>query len=424
MLTDRTLDSWIQAGLNVLLVGQHGIGKTERVLEGLKRNNMKYLYFSASTMDPFVDLIGIPRVIENDAGARHLDFVKTKQVADADYNYIVIDEYNRSHKKVRNALMECVQFKSLNGVPLPNLKGVIAMINPPDDEDTYDVEKLDPAQEDRFHIKVSLPNGPSKEYFKKKYNEMGDIACTWWTTIDAKLRNKGIVSPRRLDYALNLYNKGIDIEDVLPKEVNVKQLKTELAKAGLSGKLPELKKMNVDALKKELAGNGNLRELVLTHIVGGTFPIASIDAFGDEEITKSAEHSRVATYIQEKITKDDERYLSVGRSVANFANSSNRALSEAGKAIARTIMSAEQVKLRKISAEERKAGMSNEEVKRRLGDIAKPSTTEEEIDKIITEHRDAIVAEAQLISMMSRMAQIRPQSSIRAVCKRLAIPIT
>ena len=68
MITESLLDSWIRTSQNVLLVGAHGIGKTEQVLAAMKRNNIKYAYFSASTMDPFVDFVGVPRVIEDSSG--------------------------------------------------------------------------------------------------------------------------------------------------------------------------------------------------------------------------------------------------------------------------------------------------------------------------------------------------------------------
>jgi hypothetical protein len=422
MLNDKRLDSWLKAGLNVLLVGPHGIGKTERVLQALKRNSMKYLYFSASTMDPFTDFVGIPRVVETD-GVKHIEFIKPKQVAAGDFEYLVVDEYNRAHKKVRNAMMECVQFKSINGVHFPNLKGVIAMINPPDDEDTYDVEKLDPAQEDRFQIKVIMPNGPSKDYFKQKHGELGEIAVNWWQQIDPKHRNKGLVSPRRLEYAIDLYRQNIDIEDVLPKEVNIKQLKTELGKAGLSSLLPELKKLSAQDLQKKLTGNGNLRDLVLTKIVDGEFPIESVDAFGDEEIINASASPKVLKFIVSKVEAEDKRYTELGHTIANYANSSKKELQAAASAVAKAILTAEQNKLKKVSAEERKAGMSLEDVKRRIGELAKPTADETSARAILSENAKHISADAGLKTMLLRIAEIRKSANIEKVCQELGITL-
>ena len=44
-----------------------------------------------------------------------------------------MDEFSRAHKKVRNAVMELIQFKSINGRKFKNLKIVWAAINPDDD---------------------------------------------------------------------------------------------------------------------------------------------------------------------------------------------------------------------------------------------------------------------------------------------------
>ena len=47
-------------GLNVLLVGNHGVGKSAMVLEEAKRQGLKMKYYSSSTLDPWSDLVGIP----------------------------------------------------------------------------------------------------------------------------------------------------------------------------------------------------------------------------------------------------------------------------------------------------------------------------------------------------------------------------
>lgn len=418
---DKGLDSWIKNSLNVLLVGPHGIGKTERVLQAMDRAGYKYLYFSASTMDPFTDLVGIPRVVKNDDGSQYIEFVKPKQVADANFDYIVVDEFNRSHKKVRNALMECVQFKSLNGVKMPNLKGIIAMINPPDDDDTYDVERLDPAQEDRFHIKVTLPNGPSKDFFKKKFGDLGEIAVNWWSGIDSKFKAKGLVSPRRLEYAISIYQMGIDIEDVLPKEVNVKLLKTELAKAGLSARLPELKKMKPDALKKELQGNGNLRELVLARIIDGDFPAVAVDAFSDEEITNACDNTAITNYICNQIEKDDARYIGIGKTISQHAINNGAISSKmknASTQISRAILANQTAKTREASLEERKSGSASEELKRKIGEISRHTSTSNDVEDLLKNYSKDIAGDEVYRTMLGRLNAMRPTLNIKDICRK------
>jgi hypothetical protein len=140
---------------------------------------------------------------------------------------------HNSPKKVRNAVMELLQFRSINGKRFNNLRFVWVAINPDDvksdgsDENEYDVERLDPAQKDRFEVHVDVPYKPDKGYFLKKFGEdICENAIDWWNDLEPIVKND--VSPRRLDYALGVYVKGGDIRDVLPSNVNVSKLLTEL----------------------------------------------------------------------------------------------------------------------------------------------------------------------------------------------------
>lgn len=233
MITDAKLKFWIDNNLNVLFVGEHGVGKTARVKEAFDQAGLKWLYFSAATLDPWVDFIGIPKEAQDEKGNKYIELIRPKPFAEDQVEAIFLDEFNRSPKKVRNAVMELLQFKSINGKRFPSLRIVWAAINPDDvkiegsDEFEYDVEKLDPAQKDRFEIHVDVPFKPDKGYFLKKFGEdLAENGIDWWNDLDQKTRRS--VSPRRLDYALNVYVKGGDIRDVLPANVNVSKLITEL----------------------------------------------------------------------------------------------------------------------------------------------------------------------------------------------------
>jgi len=128
-------------------------------------------------------------------------------------DYLFIDEYNRAPKKVRNGCMEIIQFRTINGVPLPRLKGIIAAINPQDPDDSYDVEDLDKAQFDRFHIKCQVPYDLCQNYMYKTFGEeLAETAIFWWKGLPKEVQAK--VSPRNLDYALQEYQEGGDLKDV------------------------------------------------------------------------------------------------------------------------------------------------------------------------------------------------------------------
>ena len=195
---------------NLLLIGRHGVGKTQMVdevfTELFKRD---WVYFSGSTLDPHVDIGGIPFPEEDDQGVKFMRFLRSPRVWNA--KAIMIDELNRSHHKVRNYLMEMIQFKSLNGEKLPNLELVWAGINPPNDEQDYAVENLDPALQDRFHGSLTILANPKLDVLTKLGVEK-DTAKTlisWWRSLSPKEQIH--VSPRRLQYVGEMWDVGIDI---------------------------------------------------------------------------------------------------------------------------------------------------------------------------------------------------------------------
>ncbi len=239
---DKNVSFWIKNNLNVLLRGKHGVGKTAKVLDAFKNAGLRCQYFSAATIDPWTDFVGIPKEKVNPDGTSHLELIRPSVWANDEVDVIFLDELNRAHKKVRNACMELIQFKSINGKKFNNLKMVWAAINPEDDDkNKYDVEALDPAQMDRFQVIVNVPYAPEASFFRKKYGkEVADKAITWWknSLSDAQ---KDLVSPRRLDYLLDIYVKGGDLRCVADKSVNVGQLVQEIVEISVEEKLNDLK---------------------------------------------------------------------------------------------------------------------------------------------------------------------------------------
>lgn len=240
-LRDDKLDFWIQNGLNVMFIGKHGVGKTAMVKQAFERNNLRWRYFSAATMDPWVDFIGVPREQQDESGENSfLKLIRPKGFHDGTVEALFFDEFNRSPKKVRNAVMELLQFKSINGESFPNLKLVWAAVNPEEDEDeTYDVEVIDPAQMDRFHVQIEIPYKPNGTWFKKTFGERSaKAAIGWWDELPEEEKRK--VSPRRLDYALQVFNMRGDMRDVLPVSCNVSKLTTALNTGPITEKLEAL----------------------------------------------------------------------------------------------------------------------------------------------------------------------------------------
>jgi hypothetical protein len=297
------LDFWVKHNKNVLFIGKHGVGKTAMVKDTFDRHGLNWRYFSASTMDPWVDFIGVPRektdnkipeqfeiikelatldfalayewvqsnwklseesakrvvdhAMKREQGLTYLDLVRPQTFAAGEVEALFFDEYNRSPKKVRNAVMELIQFKSINGMKFPNLRFVWAAINPDEDEnETYDVERLDPAQADRYHVTVEVPYRPNADWFRGEYGQrVGDAAIQWWDDLGEEDKNR--VSPRRLQYALDVYRERGDMRDVLPANINVSKLTTALNTGPITEKLEALMKSKDVAEARTFLNNEN-----------------------------------------------------------------------------------------------------------------------------------------------------------------------
>jgi MoxR-like ATPase len=302
-LTNSKLDFWIKTSKYVLFIGKQGVGKTTIVKDAFERNGIKYKIFSGATMDPWVDFIGIPKektenslpesfktikelskidaklatnwissnwklsnedaekvlnhALNQKEDRTYLDLIKPKEFANGSIEALFFDEYNRSHKKVRNAIMELQQFKSINGNKFPNLKVVWAAMNPFDENQEYDVEKIDPAQEDRFHVKFVLEYKPNKEWFVNRYGKnIAEPALRWWDDLPEKIKNE--VSPRRLEYAIDYYLEEGDLRDILPSHSNVFKLINAISVGPISSILSDfVKNDKKEEAKVFLESNNN-----------------------------------------------------------------------------------------------------------------------------------------------------------------------
>lgn len=219
---DEVLRRCMEKRLNVLLIGPHGVGKTQRVLELARLLKLMLKYYSAATLDPWTDLVGVPvpeRIGGTGPDSLHwlLRFVRPVDLLLAEI--IFFDELNRSHPKIQNAVLEMIQFRTINGVPLPKLKMVWAAINPPGD--VYQVTELDPTLMDRFHVHLVVPAEPSVAYYRDKAGIPQNIAkalVDWWRyDLDDDLRRA--ISPRRLEYMGRNFANGIEIRHSLPPSI-------------------------------------------------------------------------------------------------------------------------------------------------------------------------------------------------------------
>ena len=214
---------FLDNGMNVLLIGNHGTGKTASIMELAEAKGINVKYFSCSTLDPYTDFVGVPTprfyckkdnhyqkdsdVCEmcNGQMIEALKMVRPHEIDEAEL--IFFDEFNRADTKVLNAIFEIIQFGSINGEKLPNLKACWAAMNPPDEDFGYQVEDVDPALMDRFDAFVEITPRPSVSYMSQFMpEEIARALKMWWDehgrtqgkNKEGKKDRMDYVSPRRL----------------------------------------------------------------------------------------------------------------------------------------------------------------------------------------------------------------------------------
>ena len=92
-VTNEQLDFWIENGMNVLMAGLHGVGKTAQIKEAFERNGLQWRYFSAATMDPWTDFVGVPKEKIDANGKSTLQFVLPEDFADDKVEALFFDDF-------------------------------------------------------------------------------------------------------------------------------------------------------------------------------------------------------------------------------------------------------------------------------------------------------------------------------------------
>lgn len=125
------LEASIKVGSNMLLVARRGTGKSVMAKEAIKAMGCEEIYLNLSVMER-PDLNGYPKVF----GAKDDDFVRfmlpgfyEKLVTGKKPCVLLLDEVDKADPSLWAPLLEITQFKSINNVPLPNLRCSIMTAN-------------------------------------------------------------------------------------------------------------------------------------------------------------------------------------------------------------------------------------------------------------------------------------------------------
>ncbi|ODN29966.1 AAA family ATPase [Fervidobacterium thailandense] len=175
----------MMAGEIPLLIGHFGVGKTDIARQIAAEHGRKLVILVLSQMEPG-DLIGLP--VRDESKTR---FLPPDWWPEDGNVLILLDEINRAHRSIRNAIMQLLVDKRIHNHILPDGVWLMASMNPPDEN--YDQVELitDPAFLSRFFILEIHPDiGEWIEWAKKnnvpqeiidfigKFPEFLSVNCT------------------------------------------------------------------------------------------------------------------------------------------------------------------------------------------------------------------------------------------------------
>lgn len=130
---------------NIMLVGRHGIGKSEILTEYYLEKGLKVVPLFLGQMSDPGDLIGLP---EKNNG--RMEFIPPYWFpTDGKPIVLFLDELNRARPEILQSVMDLTLNRSLAGHQLPEGSRIISAIN---DGDEYQLTMLDPALVSRFNI--------------------------------------------------------------------------------------------------------------------------------------------------------------------------------------------------------------------------------------------------------------------------------
>lgn len=118
----------IQVGGNIAIFGRRGTGKTEISKYQIKQADLQEVYINLSVMER-VDLGGYPNVMAAQQQKRFVDFLLPQMyqpMMEGKRGVVaLLDEVDKADPSLWAPLLELTQFRSINGLVLPNLHATI-----------------------------------------------------------------------------------------------------------------------------------------------------------------------------------------------------------------------------------------------------------------------------------------------------------
>jgi len=141
------------ASHNIMLMGKHGIGKSQILDEYYSSKGFKVVTLFLGQMSDPGDLIGIPCKNEKSG---HTDFMPPYWFPIDDTPVVLfLDELNRARPEVLQTIMDLALNRKLAGRSLPKGSRIISAVN---NGDEYQLTDLDPALVSRFNVYEFIPS--------------------------------------------------------------------------------------------------------------------------------------------------------------------------------------------------------------------------------------------------------------------------
>jgi len=202
----KKLQVLLESGLNILLDGPQGCGKTVLAKSIAESLGLEFVFFNCGAVVEATDFLATIQVRASASGAPVTDFVKTdvlikleEAVAHPQRRYLIfLDEFNRCQESARNALMPALDatrrlFHPIDNrfLQVPDNVQFIAAVNRGGEfTGTFGI---DAAQLDRFApLQVDyLPPDEEVSLLRKRHPELGETVVKLIVDIAHELRGAG-----------------------------------------------------------------------------------------------------------------------------------------------------------------------------------------------------------------------------------------
>jgi len=137
---------------NIMLIGKHGIGKSQIISQFYKKKRMKVVVFFLGQMSDPGDLIGLMHKNEQTG---HSEFLPPYWWPTENKPIVLfLDELNRARPEILQSVQDLSLNKTLAGKELPKGSIVISAVN---EGEEYQLTDLDPALVSRFNLYEFAP---------------------------------------------------------------------------------------------------------------------------------------------------------------------------------------------------------------------------------------------------------------------------